>query len=66
MMDKGVKIAWKCFFEFLTKNTMKIINFEKKKVKLLTKEQKKSNEISKICYICKENFENKYLKVKIT
>ena len=45
---------------------MKIINFEKKKVKLLTKEQKKSNEISKICYICKENFENKYLKVKIT
>ena len=56
----------KMFFEFLRENTMKAINFEKKKVNLLTKEQKKSYEISKICYICKDNFENKYLKVKIS
>ena len=43
---------------------MKIINFKKKKMKLLTKEQKESYENSKICYICKEKFENKYLKYK--
>ena len=33
-------------------------------MKLLTKEQQGSYEHSKICYICKENFENKYLKDK--
>ena len=43
---------------------MKIINFKKKKMKLLTKEQKESYENSKICYICKEKFGNKYLKNK--
>ena len=32
---------------------MKIINFEKKKIKLLTKEQQESYENAKICYICK-------------
>ena len=31
-------------------------------MKLLTKEQQESNENAKICYICKENFENKYVK----
>ena len=31
---------------------------------LLTKEQKKTNENAKICYICKDEFENKYLKDK--
>ena len=30
-------------------------------MKLLTKEQQESYENSKICYICKEKFENKYL-----
>ena len=30
-------------------------------MKLLTKEQQESYENSKICYICKETFENKYL-----
>ena len=29
---------------------------------LLTKEQRKSYENAKICYICKEKFENEYLK----
>ena len=41
---------------------MKKINFKKKKTKLLTKEQKESYENAKICYICKEKFENNYLK----
>ena len=43
---------------------MKIINFKKKKMKLLTKEQQESYENANICYICKEKFENKYLKNK--
>ena len=38
--------------------------FKKKKMKLLTKEQEESYENGKICYICKEKFENKYLKDK--
>ena len=33
-------------------------------MKLLTKEQQKSNENAKIYCICKEKFENKYLKNK--
>ena len=33
-------------------------------MKLLTKEQQESCENTKICYICKEKFENKYLKDK--
>ena len=32
--------------------------------KLLTKEQPESYENAKICYICKEKFENKYLSDK--
>ena len=43
---------------------MKIINFKKKKMKLLTKKQQESHENAKICYICKEKFENKYFKDK--
>ena len=34
------------------------------KLKLLTKEQKKSYENAKICYTCKGRFENKYFKYK--
>ena len=40
---------------------MKIINSEKKKMKLLTKQEQKSYENAKICYVCKKKFENKYL-----
>ena len=40
---------------------MKIINSEKKKMKLLTKQEQKSYENEKICYVCKQKFENKYL-----
>ena len=43
---------------------MKIINFFLKKMKLLTKEQQESDGNAKICYICKEKFENKCLKDK--
>ena len=48
--------------ESLREHAMKKINFKKKKTKLLTKEQKESYENAKICYICKEKFENNYLK----
>ena len=54
----------KKFCEFLREHTMKITNFKKKKMKLLTKEQQKSNENAKICYICREKIENKHLKDK--
>ena len=47
------------FFESLIEHAIKIINFKKKKMNLLTKEQKKTNENAKICYICKDEFENK-------
>ena len=43
---------------------MEMINFKKKKMKLLTKEQQKSYESAKICYICKEKLEDKYAKDK--
>ena len=47
------------FCESLREHTMKIINFKKKKMKLLKKEQQESYENAKMCYICKEKFENK-------
>ena len=50
--------------EFLREHIMKIINFKKEKMKLLTKEQQESYENAKICYICQEKFENKYQKDK--
>ena len=43
---------------------MKIINFEKKKMKLLTKEHQESYENAKFCYICKEKWDDKYAKDK--
>ena len=49
----------KRFCESLREHPMKII-----KKKLLTKEQQISYENVKICYICKEKLENKYLKDK--
>ena len=58
------KDCMKKFCEFLREHAVKIINFKKKKMKLLRKEQKESYENAKICCICKEKFENKYLKDK--
>ena len=54
----------KKFCESLREHTMKTINYKNKKMKLLTKEQNKSYENTKICYISKEKFENKYVKDK--
>ena len=55
------KGCMKKFWDFLREHAMKIINFEKKKMKLLTEQQKQPYENAKICYICIKNFENKYL-----
>ena len=44
----------------LREHAIKIINFKKKKMKLLTKEQQESYVNAKICCICKEKLENKY------
>ena len=42
--------------KFFREHAMKIINFKKKKMKLLTKEQQQSYENEKIRYICIEKF----------
>ena len=42
-----------------------MINFKKKKMNLLTEKQQESYEKLKICYICKEKSENKYLEEKV-
>ena len=56
-------MAWK-FCESLREHAIKIIFFEKKKIRSLTKEQQESYENAKICYVCKEKFENKYVRDK--
>ena len=43
---------------------MKVINFENKQMKLLTKEQQELYQNARICYICKKKIENKYSKDK--
>ena len=58
------KDCMKKFCEFLTEHTVEIINFKTKKIRLLIKEQWESYENTKICYIYKQKFENKYLKDK--
>ena len=57
-----VKDSMKKFCESLRERAMKIINFKKKKMTLTTKEQQESYQNAKICYICKEKLESKYLK----
>ena len=55
----------KRYCESLRGQAMKIIiNFENKKMKLLTNERQNSDENAKICYIHKEKFEDKYAKGK--
>ena len=53
------KFGW-----FLREHALKIINFKKNKMKLITNEQQESYENGKICYICKGKLKNKYLKDK--
>ena len=45
----------KKFCESLRDHAIKIINFKKKKMKFLTKDQQQSFQNTKICYICMEN-----------
>ena len=54
----------KRFCESLREHTVKIIDFKKKKTKLLTNEKKDLYENAKICFTCKEKFEDKYAKDK--
>ena len=58
------KYCMKKICESLKEHAMSIINFIKKKMKLLTKEQKELYYNAKICYICKEKFVIKYVKDK--
>ena len=52
------KYFMKTFCEYLRGHAMKIINFKKKKTKLIKEEQHESYENAKTCYICREKFEN--------
>ena len=54
----------KTFCELLSEHAVKIINFEKKKIKLITKEQEESYENNKICYICKKKLKINIWKIK--
>ena len=64
------KDSMKNFCESFREHATEIINYKKKKLKLLTNKQKDSYQNSKICHICKEKFEvkiaadNKYCKVR--
>ena len=44
------------FCKDLRDQAMKIINYEKKEIIPLTKEEKESYEKQKLCYICKKEF----------
>ena len=54
----------KKFCESLREHAMEIINFERKKMKLLTKEQQESYKNAKISYVYQENL--KIIMWKIT
>ena len=58
------KDCMKKFCESLREDAKRVINFKEKNMKLSTKEEQESYGNAKICYICKERFENKYLKAK--
>ena len=44
------------FCENLRERVLRIINYEKKKIKPLTKEERKAHRRVKLCYICKKEF----------
>ena len=56
------KDCMKKFCESLREHAIKIINFIKKKRRLLTNRQQELYDNSQICYICEENFEDKCIK----
>ena len=59
--DKHIVNRGKGSMDKFSEYAMKINNFKKKKMKLLTNEQRESYENETICDICQRNFENKYL-----
>ena len=54
----------KKFFESLREHSIKITNFKKKIMKLLTKEQQESYENARIRYICKKKLKTNVWKIK--
>ena len=50
------------FCEYLREHTKNIIDFEKKKMLLLTKEELKSHQDAKVCYICRKRILKKLSK----
>ena len=64
MMYTVVPDCMKKFRKSLREQAMEIINFKKKKMKLLTNELQKSYENAKIYNICKKTFEDKIAKDK--
>ena len=50
----------KQFCECLQKHALRMINFWKKKKKLLTNEKQQSYKTAKICHICGKTFEDKF------
>ena len=54
----------KKFCKFLKVHAVEIINFKKRKFKLLANEKQKSYQNAKICYIWEEKFEDKHAKYK--
>ena len=48
------KDCMKKFWDSLREHAKNIINFEKKKMSLLTKEELKSHQHAKVCYICRK------------
>ena len=55
----------KKFCQSLSEHAMKMINFKKKKMNLLTKQQQESYENAKICYISKKKLKTKIWNIKI-
>ena len=58
------KYCVKKFCESLREHSIKITNFKKKKMKLLTKEQQESYENARIRCICKKNLKKNIWKIK--
>ena len=59
------KDCMKTFCESIREHAKSLIGFEKKKKLPLTKEELKSDEDAKVCYICKKKFQKSSLKAKI-
>ena len=60
------KYCMKKFCEYLREHAMKITNFKKKKIKLLTKEQRNHMKMHKSVIFVKKNLKMNILKIKNT